>query len=170
MKSQFDPDVWAALLMIIAVGFGGVLFLDYIVNIMNMHGILNLFDRELSQKGLYIISANTRNDYVVSDDNGEDSEFSGVENFYIGDLQITRVSNYEITMKEMKSSLNKNPLKLKNGREVNGICAFISTEDDFNEKFKNCNGDIMYQDEVYIYSPAGAGVAFFALTSESSGD
>ncbi len=163
MRAQFDPDIWAALLIIVAVGFGGVLFLDLLVNAMDMHSILSIFDKEISLKGLYIMSALTRDDFGVYNNRGGNANFSSLENFYTT-KDYTVYHKYTNETIKLANSVSWD-VKLPNGEDANHVCGFIAPENKFDKYYDNCKKryNMVYQYQIYVYSSVGPAIAFFAL-------
>ena len=163
MRAQFDPDVWAALLMILAVGFGGIIFVNLFISGLNMHAIMQVLDQQMSLKSIYIFSALASNDYLVSYQNGESSNMSSLENYYVvGKIQ--KENRYEKFVSEMNKSLYTHPAEI-GGEKVNGVCGFISSQEDFINKLNECKseGKIIASYQTDIYGPAGSGIIYLAF-------
>ncbi len=163
MKAQFDPDVWAALLMILAVGFGGVIFVNLFISGLSMHAIMQVLDQQMSLKSIYIFSALASNDYLVSYQNGESNNMSALEKYYVvGKIQ--KESRYEEFVEEMNKSLYEHPAEI-GGEKVNAACGFISSQSDFVNKLKECEskGKIIASYQTDVYGPAGSGIVYLAF-------
>ncbi len=171
MKGQFDPDVWGALLLIVAVGFGGILMIDLIVGSTVFHAMLQLLDTEYSQSSIYVISPLTLNTYGY-DTNKPSSIFSNTEKFYQCGAK-KKISQFENLSNEINESVYAFPFCYEN-KKVVGFCSFIVNENKFSSEYisKRCglNSDqeIVLSYNTPLYTPYGSSVAYIGFIADKN--
>jgi hypothetical protein len=67
-KAQFGPDYLMAIIIVIIVGLGGVLFLQFFVSGLTMQGLLSILDTESDQRCFGILAAMVGDEYVPTGD------------------------------------------------------------------------------------------------------
>jgi len=86
-KAQFGPDFIIAMVMVIIVGLGGVLFLHIYVGGLSMQGLLSVLDTESDQKCFSILNAMVGDEYMTSGENVEGVKYFGNLSDYYGGIQ-----------------------------------------------------------------------------------
>ena len=140
MKSQFDPDVWAALFMILVVGFGGLVFMNMFVNSFTMHGILSIFDQEYNQRCEYFLLPAISNDYaLVYEEPGKHME-NLTDYFYVNTPK--RTSYFDDIMEKVKKSIERDKgIDLGENQKAMGVCWAIGSDNYTNNKIRKCLDD-----------------------------
>ena len=164
MKSQFDPDVWAALLMIMIIGFGGIIFMSIFVNGFTMHGLLTIFDQEYNQRCDYFLLPIVSNDYATIDEN-PDKNIKYTANYFVVN-QPERQTYFDDFMEKVSKTINNGGKGYDFGgnQTVKSVCWGLGNSTEVSKKIdectKNSNGkmDVMSCDAV-VYGPAGMGMA-----------
>lgn len=96
-KAQFGPDALVGIVLIAALGLGGIFFLHTFVNSLNMESFISIMDTELDQKCFYTMLPMVGGDYVRSGDNVTDNpHFNSTQIFFGGNPKYRDVSyNFE---------------------------------------------------------------------------
>ena len=173
MKSQFDPDVWAALFMIMVIGFGGITFMSMFVNGLTMHGLLQIFDQEYNQRCKYFLLPITSNDYALTSDiklgndyaltNEVDSkDFKRVVSYYsVNPPQ--RETYFDVFMTAVNKTI-KNGYDLGENQTVRDVCWALGSQKYVDKKMDAClkassSKRIIMSCSSTVYSPAELGEA-----------
>ena len=159
MKSQFDPDVWAALFMILVVGFGGITFMSMFVNGFTMHGILNVFDQEYSQRCEYFLLPLVSNDYALMSEKPTKHFYDVNEYFLVNEPY--KGTYFDDFMKEVNKTMKKG-FDLGGGQTVNGVCWGIGNSSTVRKEIDKCvknSKKIVMSCGTMVYGPTGIGNA-----------
>ena len=162
MKSQFDPDVWAAIFMIMIVGFGGIIFLEMFINGFVMHGIIQMFDQEVDQRCIYFLLPITSNDYYFSTES--DSNFTALKNY----MQINpprRENIFNDFMKNVSKTIKG--VDIGGNQKVRKICWAAGGNKEVNDEIKKCEESanlgkgtiVLLSCAVPLYGPSDVGTA-----------
>ncbi len=93
MKAQFGPDALVGIVLVAALGLGGVFFLHTFINGLNMDSFISILDTELDQKCFYTLLPMIGGDYVRSGENVTgDNHFNITQDFFGGDKVYKDVS------------------------------------------------------------------------------
>ena len=164
MKSQFDPDVWAALFMIMIIGFGGITFMSMFVNGMTMHGLLSIFDQEFDQRCDYFLIPVISNDYALIDET-PNKDINYTANY----LQVShpeRQTYFNDFMKEVNKTMYNHGRGYDFGgnQTVKSVCWALGDQLEVSKKIKSCEQNSKYKVLIMscnaiVYGPAGIGEA-----------
>ncbi len=163
MKSQFDPDVWAALLMIIIIGFGGITFMSMFVNGITMHGILNVFDQEYNQRCEYFLLPLVSNDYASMSENPT-KHFNDLNKYF--SINEPRKGTYFNDFMEEVDKTMKKGFDLGGNQTVNGVCWGIGDPVYVRKRIDKCikGTKVVMSCSTMVYGPTGIGTAEVAFT------
>ncbi len=162
MKSQFDPDVWAALFMIMIIGFGGLVFLHMFVNSFVMHGILQIFDQEVDQRCSYFLLPASSNDYYFSSESG--SKYTNLTSYYVVNPP-QRESFFDDFMSKVAKNIKG--LDIGGNETVNGVCWGMGNESTVDDEIQKCENKIgggkgvveLLDCSEMLYGPSNLGIA-----------
>ena len=111
MKAQFGPDALVGIVLIAALGLGGIFFLHTFVNGLNMESFISILDTELDQKCFYTLLPMIGGDYVRSGENVTDnSHFNITQDFFGGNKKYRDISyKFEGKITAYSNSMKNNP-------------------------------------------------------------
>ena len=159
MKSQFDPDVWAALLMILIVGFGGITFMSMFINGLAMHGILSIFDQEYNQRCEYFLLPVISNDYALMSEKPT-KHFNNVSEYF--SVNPARKETYFNDFMEKVNETIKKGYDLGENQTVTRVCWAMGDSSVVGKEIDDCtNGGkrIVMSCSAIVYGPTGIGLA-----------
>jgi len=112
MKAQFGPDALVGIVLIAALGLGGIFFLHTFVNGLNMEGFISILDTELDQKCFYTLLPFIGSDYARSGENVTSNiHFNKTQNFFGGNERYRDVSyKFEGKVNAYANSMKHNSL------------------------------------------------------------
>ena len=165
MKSQFDPDVWAALLMIMIIGFGGITFMSMFVNGFTMHGLLSIFDQEYNQRCEYFLLPATSNDYAEVYDSPDEHMKDMKDYFWVNEPRKT--SYFDDIMEGVKNEIYKHHhwIDLGGGTKAKAVCWAMGNSSYVDEKIDKCLKNyraykiVVMSCGTIVYGPSGIGSA-----------
>ena len=164
MKSQFDPDVWAALLMIMIVGFGGITFMSMFINGFTMHGLLSIFDQEYNQRCNYFLLPIVSNDYAVVDESPDKNINYTAKYFVINEPE--RQTYFDDFMEKVNKTIGKG-FDIGENQTAKAVCWGLGDSTEVSEKIGDCEAKnsqrgyklLIMDCSAMVYGPAGVGVA-----------
>ena len=135
MKSQFDPDVWAALFMILVIGFGGITFMSMFVNGFTMHGLLQIFDQEYNQRCEYFLLPIISNDYSLTNESTT-KNFKRVANYFSVNPP-RRETYFDAFMTEVNKTIKKG-YDFGGNQTVRSVCWAMGSPEYVDKKMNAC--------------------------------
>lgn len=124
-KAQFGPDFLVAIVLVLLIGLGGVLFLNLFVGGVTMQGLLSILDLEYEQRCYGILTTLVADEYVML---GAPVDgrlyFSELQDTYLmGETTTIRSARFDERMSSFKTAVLQGSYRIKN------IYYFLSPRD-----------------------------------------